>query len=60
MSIHSLVCTERHLLRVQDYVHDKESHLLRIIHVLWDDLYDRYIVLVDCDPATHTLLELLC
>lgn len=45
--------------RVQDYVHPRSSHLLRIIHVLYDDLTDHYITLVECEPKTATLLQLM-
>jgi hypothetical protein len=56
--LHSLVCTQEHLERIQAY---RDNHdVLRIIHILWDDLYDRYIVLVRCSPATLTMLTLLC
>ena len=32
---------------------------LRIIHILSDTPEDRYIVLVDCDAATYTMLLML-
>ena len=44
--------------RCQDYVYERYN-IARIIHILYDDLLDHYIVLVDCDPATATLLTLL-
>lgn len=47
------------LNRVQDYVIPREHHLLRIIHILYKDLTDHYITLVECDPKTATLLQLL-
>lgn len=43
---------------VQDYVRARDSQLLRIIHVLYDDLTDHYIALVECEPKTATLLSL--
>jgi len=46
------------LSRVQDYVRDRDSQLLRIIHIMYDDLSDHYITLVDCEPRTATLLQL--
>ncbi len=46
------------LSRVQDYVRDHSSHLLRIIHIMYDDLSDHYITLVECEPKTATLLHL--
>ena len=57
-SVHTLICDYDSLDRVQDYAHHHD-YALRIIHVLWDDLWDRYIVLVDCAPSTYTLLALL-
>ena len=44
--------------RCQDYVLGR-CHLARIIHILYDDLEDHYITLVDCDAPTATLLSLL-
>ncbi len=44
--------------RCQDYLNDSFS-LARIIHILYDDLRDHYIVLVDCEPKTATFLSLL-
>ncbi len=44
--------------RCQDYLNDSFS-LARIIHILYDDLLDHYIVLVDCEPKTATFLSLL-
>jgi hypothetical protein len=54
----TLDLTIEQLERVQDYVHNKESHILRIIHILYDDLTDHYIALVECEPRTATLLQL--
>ena len=44
--------------RAQDYVLDRYN-IARIIHLHLDDLLDHYITLIDCDPATATLLNLL-
>jgi hypothetical protein len=44
--------------RCQDYILGR-CHLARIIHILYDDLEDHYITLVDCDAPTATLLSLL-
>ena len=33
--------------------------IARIIHIQFDDLLDHYIALIDCDPATATLLCLI-
>jgi hypothetical protein len=46
------------LSAVQDYVRSHDSQLLRIIHVMYDDLSDHYITLVDCEPKTATFLAL--
>lgn len=48
---------ESQLDRCQDYVLAR-YHITRIIHILFDDLRDHYIVVIDCDPATATLLSL--
>ena len=48
---------ESQLLRCQDYVLARYD-ITRIIHLLYDDLLDHYIVVIDCDPATATLLSL--
>ena len=44
--------------RAQDYVYDRYN-IARIIYLHYDDLRDHYITLIDCDPATATLLSLL-
>ena len=44
--------------RCQDYVLDRDN-IARIIHILYDDLEDHYIALIDCDAKTATLLSLL-
>jgi hypothetical protein len=44
--------------RCQDYVLARYN-IARIIHILYDDLEDHYITLVDCDAPTATLLSLL-
>lgn len=58
--MYTLDYTDRQLDRLHDLInHDRP---IRIIHILWDDtrhIQDRYIVLVDCDPATYTLLLML-
>jgi len=50
--------SEDQLERCHDYVLAKHN-IARIIHLLYDDLKDHYIVLVDCDPPTATLLSLM-
>lgn len=49
---------------MQDMIDSGQS--IRIIHILTDDsngfsshIEDRYIVLLDCDPLTYTLLLML-
>ena len=59
MSIHTMICTEHTLNRVHDYTAGHSHSIVRIIHTIWDDLYDRYIVLIECDAPTFTLLMLL-
>lgn len=54
----TLDLTLEQLSSVQDYVRARDSQLLRIIHVLYDDLTDHYIALVECEPKTATLLSL--
>jgi len=46
------------LERCHDYVNTRHN-IARIIHLLYDDLLDHYIVIIDCDPPTATLLGLL-
>lgn len=44
------------------YAHIDRGQHIRIIHILSDDFEnpeDRYIVLLDCDAAHYTLLQLL-
>ena len=58
--MYTLDYSEDQLHRLYSRV-DSNQHL-RIIHLLWDDsstIEDRYIVLVDCDPATYTMLLML-
>ena len=50
--------SETQLDRCQDYVLAR-YHIARIIHLLYDDLQDHYITVIDCDPPTATLLSLL-
>lgn len=49
--------TESQLDRCQDYVLTR-YHITRIIRILYDDLRDHYIVVIDCDAKTATLLSL--
>lgn len=44
--------------RCQDYVLARYD-IARIIHILYDDLEDHYITLIDCDDRTALLLSLL-
>ncbi len=44
--------------RCQDYVLARYN-IARIIHLLYDDLLDHYIVVIDCDAPTATLLSLM-
>jgi hypothetical protein len=44
--------------RCQDHVYSGYT-IARIIRILYDDLQDHYIVLVDCEPKTATFLSLL-
>ena len=44
--------------RCQDYVLARYP-IARIIPILYDDLEDHYITLIDCDAKTATLLSLL-
>ena len=50
--------SESQLDRCQDYVLQRYN-IARIIHILYDDLADHYITVIDCDPKTATLLSLL-
>lgn len=45
------------LTRLQDRIDSAQP--IRIIHLLYDDSDDHYIVLVDCDAVTYTWLLLL-
>jgi hypothetical protein len=49
--------TLEQLDRCQDHVYTGYT-IARIIRIRYDDLLDHYIVLVDCDPKTATLLSL--
>ena len=51
--IWTLELTESQLDRVQDLVAHCELH---IIHLLYDDLRDHYVTLVECDSQTYTWL----
>ena len=44
--------------RAQDYVLARYN-IACIIRIMYDDLTDHYITLVDCDSKTATLLSLL-
>jgi len=46
------------LSQVQDYVRRSNTNLLRIIHVMYDDLSDHYITLVETDPKHASFLYL--
>ncbi len=50
--------SEQQLDRCQDYVLARYN-IARIIHILYDDLLDHYIVIIDCDAPTATLLSLM-
>ena len=50
--------SETQLDRCQDLVLARYD-IARIIHLLYDDLQDHYITVIDCDPVTATLLSLL-
>lgn len=44
------------------YDHIDQGQDIQIIHILWNDQYsveDRYIVLLECAPATYTMLLML-
>ena len=50
--------SETQLDRCQDYVLARYP-IARIIRILYDDLQDHYITVIDCDAKTATLLSLL-
>ena len=50
--------SETQLDRCQDYVFARYP-IARIIRILYDDLQDHYITVIDCDAKTATLLSLL-
>ena len=50
--------SETQLDRCQDYIYTRYN-IARIIPILYDDLEDHYITLIDCDAKTATLLSLL-
>ena len=50
--------SESQLDRAQDYVLARYN-IACIIRIMYDDLTDHYITLVDCDSKTATLLSLL-
>lgn len=50
--------SESQLDRAQDYVLARYN-IARIIHILYDDLTDHYIAVIDCDAKTALLLTLL-
>ena len=46
--------------RLYSYIDSGQN--IRIIHILWNDqghTEDRYIVILECSPATYTLLLML-
>ncbi len=43
---------------VQDYVRNSNTNLLRIIHIMYDDLSDHYITLVETDQKHASFLYL--
>lgn len=51
--IWTLDLTEDQLNRVQDMA---SVDTLRIIHVMYDDLTEHWVTLVECDPKTYTWL----
>ena len=46
------------LEQCHDYVLARYN-IARIIHILYDDLEDHYITVIDCDSKTALLLSLL-
>jgi len=50
--------SETQLDRCQDYVFARYD-IACIIRILYDDLEDHYITVIDCDAKTATLLSLL-
>lgn len=56
--IHTFEYTESQLDHCQDYVLARYP-IARITHMIYDDLTDCYITVIDCDPATAVLLALL-
>jgi len=58
--MYTLCYTLTQLDRLYSYI--DQGQQIRIIHVLLDDTGhwdDHYIVLLDCEPATYTLLLML-
>ena len=55
--MYTLDYTFDQLDRLQDLIDSAQP--IRIIHLLYEDTTDHYIVLVDCEPATYTWLLLL-
>jgi hypothetical protein len=50
--------SESQLDRCQDYIYTRYN-IAWIIRILYDDLEDHYITVIDCDAKTATLLSLL-
>ncbi len=64
LMIHTLDYTIDQLDRLQDRI--RSGARMRIVHILSDysdgfstQWEDRYIVLIDCDPVTYTMLLML-
>jgi len=62
--MYTLNYDHQQLDRLQDRI--RVGQPIRIIHILWDysdgfstHWEDRYIVIIDCDPETYTLLCLI-
>ncbi len=54
--IETFELTEAQLDRAQDFLQSRVN--CHIIHLLYDDLVDRYVLLADCDPPTATWIRL--
>ena len=59
--MHTLYYNIDQLTRLYDHI--DRGHPIKIMHIVTEDFErasdDRYIVLLDCDPATYTLLLML-
>lgn len=56
--IHSMLLSSAGLERVTDWVRSHNTDL-RIIHVLFEPNWDRYVTLVECTEREATYLSLL-